>query len=110
MKKYFTLMICFVGICLMLTGCGKNTNEKIIGKWSSIDNKAVSLEYLKDGSFNIQSKPEGNWLILQDGRLKSTRFDKKIPAVIYTIVFDGDNKMTLTSHDGKSVVVIRQGN
>jgi len=94
----------------MITGCGeKTTNEKIIGKWlENRPNVKATTEFLKDGTITVRSTPQGKWLILQDGLLKLTLGKQK--SMIYTIVFDGDQKMIITDKNGTSTEFIRQGN
>lgn len=97
-------MICVIGMCLMITGCGKTTNEKIIGKWSEIDKGLGSIEFFEDGSFLYTSSREsGKWVILQDGRLKMNGIGQGTNRLmVCTIVVDGDD-MTWTNEKGKSI-------
>jgi hypothetical protein len=66
-------------VLLLISGCGKSPQEKLLGTWQEIDGQQNIVEFFEDGSFRLRLKKgelgsmeslNGKWLILKDGRIK----------------------------------------
>ena len=106
----FTLSITLM-VILLVSGCGKSPQEKLVGTWQEVDGKQNVVEFFEDGSFSLPlNKGEigsmenlnGKWLIIKDGRIK---IDISMLGITHSQVgkldFDG-KEMIITDDNGKA--------
>jgi hypothetical protein len=112
MKKLICIFVSLLLLCLSFAGCGKNDNEKIIGKWESriVDDSNPSQPLVNMGEvvFEFFDEKTGIKTVNHSvGGEAQTYFEYSIDSGViivscsngvtddYILKFDGDDKMYL---------------
>ena len=73
--NYSIAALTFLVVTMLIAGCGKGSEEKIMGIWVSDGLEQAELEFFEDNTFlrkKGRREIKGSWTILSDGRLKMT--------------------------------------
>lgn len=113
MKK---LVLTSVIMLLAFTfGCSHlSTKDTLVGKWQGVGDDQSVIEFFSDGTFSAKVKMKsstvdinGNWSVLDDGRLKIDFIMMgQTISIMAEFSIDGD-KMTTTDKNGKVSQSIR---
>ena len=108
-KKVIVTIVAFVVIVLVVISfvtSGTESEDKILGKWTCKNEKTkleTEFEFFEDKSFymkinskSLKNELSGTWIILDDGRLKSTfLFSGVMNILIGKLKFPKENIMKI---------------
>lgn len=107
----FLSLICAAALLFALAGCGKSSQQKIVGKWSLGNSKEFIFDFTESGEIimfiNGKQEKKEKYRFIDDGKLEMepAQGEKVIVDVSFT---DDDKTMTTKSSKGVTTTFKRQ--
>ena len=101
----------FLVLTMLIAGCGKSSEEKILGIWSIDGAIQAEMEFFEDNTFlstNRGKEIKGSWTILSDGKLKLTADKQGQNKVIVGDYEIKGDKMIFNTRSGEKVRYTRK--